>query len=141
MTGDATIASGGNEYLFAFAVQEQASGADAGTLSYRAQAGAGRDRTVDHFESTAITNVDFFDVAGVSPGRRPPSGVDVVSFGGLGRWNDRSGYTFDAVATDAGEPGSGRDRFTLTVRDSGGQAVAAVDAVITTGNIQSLRIN
>jgi hypothetical protein len=140
MTGDATIESGAVEHAFTFVVDERASGADAGALTYRATARAGRDRSHDEFASTAITSVSFFDVPGVSPGPPSPSGVDTVSFSGRGNWNDRAGYTFDAVATDAGEPGRGHDRFVLTIRDAAGHLVAAVDAVITNGNIQSVRI-
>ncbi|HXI28362.1 MAG TPA: choice-of-anchor D domain-containing protein [Vicinamibacterales bacterium] len=141
MVGDAAIESATIEQEFSFVVQERASGADAGTLAYRARPQSGRDKGKgDRFDSTSITSVSFFDVPGVSPGHRPPSGVDTVSFRGLGRWNDRSGYSFEAVATDAGEPGRGHDRFALTIRDGAGQVVASVDAVITDGNIQSLRI-
>src|SRR5262249_4546457 len=108
MIADAAIDSATVERAFSFVVQERASGADAGALAYRAKprSGPGRGKG-DRFDSTAITSVSFFDVPGVSPGHRPSSGVDTVSFRGLGRWNDRGGYTFEAVATDAGEPGRG----------------------------------
>jgi hypothetical protein len=83
--------------------------------------------------------VSFFDVPGVSPARRPQPGIDTVSFTGIGRWNHRAGYVFRAVATDAGEPGRGRDSFTITIADPGGHVVATLNATITDGNIQSLR--
>src|SRR5262249_38648988 len=139
IVGEAEIDLGSIEHEFAFGVQERSSGADAGLLVYRVKTRRpGRDQE-DRFESTAVTSVSFFNVPGVSPGRKPASGIDTVSFAGVGRWNGRSGYTFDAVATDAGEPGRGRDSFRITVRDGAGQVVASVDARITDGNIQSLR--
>jgi hypothetical protein len=141
MTGDGAIESGALEHDFAFFVQEHETGADAGAITYRAKPRSGPgNATSDRFESTTITMMSFFNVAGVSPGRQPWSGVDTVSFSGRGRWNDRTGFTFDAIATDAGEPGRGHDRFALTVRDGAGQVVATVDATVTGGNIQSLRI-
>ena len=86
-----------------------------------------------------VTNVSFYDLPGMSPGPRPPSGIDTVAFEGVGLWNGRSGYRFTAQATDAGEPGRNVDRFAITVLDEGGHAVASVNAAITGGNIQSLR--
>jgi hypothetical protein len=139
MTGEATIDSAMLHHEVAFVVQERASGADAGALRYRVGPRSGTDRG-DRFESTAITAVSFFDVAGVAPGSRPPSGIDTVSFSGVGRWNERAGYTFDAVAVDSGEPGRGRDRFSITIRDAAGHVIASVDSTISGGNIQSLRV-
>jgi hypothetical protein len=140
MVGAAAIEAGAATHEVEFFVQERSSGADAGLLRYRAKTRkSGRDQE-DRFESAMITSVTFFDVPGVSPGRKPPSGIDTVSFAGIGRWNGRAGYTFEAIAVDAGEPGRNRDSFKITVRDGTGRAVASVDARITDGNIQSLRI-
>jgi hypothetical protein len=50
------------------------------------------------------------------------------------------GYTFEARASDEGEPGRGRDRFAITIRDSLGIVVADVDGVLSDGNIQSERL-
>lgn len=120
-------------------MQERVSGAEAGSLRYRiGTKRPGRDQE-DEFESTLVSEVSVFNVPGVSPGARPPSGVDTVSFTGAGRWKHRSGYTFSAVAVDAGEPGRGRDSFTITILDSANNPVATVSAIITDGNIQSLR--
>ena len=49
----------------------------------------------------------------------------------------QTGYTFDAVATDAGDPGKGRDRFALTIRDAANHIVATVNALLTGGNIDN----
>jgi hypothetical protein len=95
---------------------------------------------VDTFDATTIASVVFFNVPGVSPGGNPPSGVDTVTISGAGRWNGRSGYTFAATAVDAGEPGRGHDTFAITIRNAAGDIVASVNAPITQGNIQSLRL-
>ena len=95
----------------------------------------------------AINNADTImqglrdNLPGVSPGARPTSGIDTVTFEGAGYWNGRSGYRFTASATDAGEPGRNRDSLAITVTDAAGHVVASVNGVITSGNIQSQRIN
>ena len=139
MTGHAAIETGAVKHAVDFKVQEHISGIEAGTLRYRITAKKpGRDLE-DEFESTVVTGVGFFNQPGGSPRRRPASGIDTVSFAGSGRWNGHTGYTFTAVAVDAGEPGRGRDSFTITVADGAGHVVATVNAVITDGNIQSSR--
>jgi len=140
MVGDASIVRGAVTHAIAFAVRERSSGADAGTLRYETLTKLrGRD-TVDRFESTLVTSVSFFDVPGVSPGKRPPSGIDTVLFSGLGTWNGRRGYTFEVIAKDGGEPGRGVDAVAVTVRDGAGAIVASIDGTITAGNIASLRM-
>jgi hypothetical protein len=82
----------------------------------------------NRFESTRITSVTF--------GPRDRNGQS-VTFAGAGSWNGKAGYTFEARATDAGEPGRGRDTFALVVKDSRGTVVLSVAATIEEGNIQS----
>ena len=65
--------------------------------------------------------------------------MDMVSFAGAGRWNGTKNYTFTAEASDLGEPGRGRDRFTITIRSPKGAIVATATGVITSGNIQPTR--
>ena len=102
----------------------------------------GRDhRKVSHFEATSIASVVFSDDPGFRPGgigRREVS-VDTVVMTGRGRWNNRSGYTFEMRAADRGEPGRNRDQWTLIVKDPAGKVVANVSHVLSGGNIQSLR--
>ena len=140
MIGDGKIEIGAVTHSFDFFVQERA-GSDLSAIRYRVKTDnrRGRDQE-DEFVAAAVTGVTFFNVPGVSPGSQPASGVDTVAFAGTGRFNGRSGYSFEARATDAGEPGRGRDRFAITIRDAAGQIVASVDTVITNGNVQSLRI-
>jgi hypothetical protein len=140
MVGAGTINDGTVKHEFAFLVQERATGADAGAIRYQVTTSKpGRDQH-DRFDAVQITAATFFNVPSVSPGPRPPSGVDTVMFAGIGLWNGRSGYSFEAIATDAGEPGRLRDAFAITVRDAGGRIVASVNAPISGGNIESLRI-
>jgi hypothetical protein len=138
MAADAVIDAGAVRHSVAFMVAQGVQGGAAGALRYSVRTSQpGADRR-DVFETIAITSVAFFNLPGVAPGTQPRSGADTAAFGGTMRWNGRSGYTFTAVATDAGEPGAGHDRFTITVRDGGGTIVASVDATISAGNIQSL---
>ena len=140
MTGDGEIEIGVATHAFAFLVQERTSGGDLGAIRYEITTRRpGRDQE-DRFDAITVTGVTFFNVPGISPGPQPPSGIDTVTFTGTGRWNGRSGYTFDARATDAGEPGPGHDSFAITIRDAGGHVVASVDSVITSGNVESLGI-
>jgi hypothetical protein len=140
MVGAGTIENETVKHEFAFLVQERATGADAGAIRYRATTSKpGKDQD-DRFDAVRITAVAFFNLPSVSPGPRPPSGMDTVTFAGTGLWNGVSGYTFEAIATDAGEPGRLRDSFAITVRDAGGHIVASVNAPISGGNIESLRI-
>jgi hypothetical protein len=145
MTGDATIAADNTTHAVVLAVQEHATGANAGAVAYSVTTTTTvRGRRTDHtdtFIALTVTNVSFFDVPGVSPGTAPPSGIDTVTFEGTGRWNGRSGYRFSAQAVDAGEPGANRDRFAITIRDGSGTVVSAVNATITAGNIRSMRIS
>ena len=58
-----------------------------------------------------------------------------ATFNGIGVWNGAAGYTFEATATDGGEPGRGRDRLAFTIRDPNGSVVASADGTINAGNI------
>ena len=94
---------------------------------------------MDRFESTAITTVSFYDDPGIRPGHHSRSTVDTVELAGTGRWNGKPGYTFRALAADAGKPGRDRDRFSITIRDSAGAIVSSVTGTLSEGNIQSQR--
>jgi hypothetical protein len=103
----------------------------------------GRDHrsSRNHFEATSVLAVVFSNDPAFAPGRgRQQPTVDTVRFGGAGKWNGRTGYTFEVVATDRGEPGRHRDTFSLIVRDSQGKVVANVSGGLDGGNIQSTRL-
>jgi hypothetical protein len=101
----------------------------------------GQKARTDTFESTAIDEISFSDDPAFRPGRgrRQPT-TDAAAFTGAGRWNGAGGYTFEARATDAGEPGRGHDTFAITIRRSNGVIVVETTATLTTGNIQSRRL-
>jgi hypothetical protein len=89
----------------------------------------GRDhrKAKNRFESTVISRVTF--------GPRDKNGGS-VTFSGEGLWNDKSGFTFEAQAMDRGEPGRGRDTFTLIVKDKHGTVVLNASGTLDQGNIQ-----
>jgi hypothetical protein len=101
----------------------------------------GRPRK-DSFISYRLTSVTFSDDPAFKPGparaRRPPQ-VDSVSFAGTGYWNGMPA-TFEASASDQGEPGATRDTFSITIR-VGGTVVAQVGGVLDSGNVQSSRLS
>jgi hypothetical protein len=82
----------------------------------------------NRFESSAISSITF----GPRDGKDP-----WVTFAGSGSWNGKTGFTFEARATDGGEPGRNRDTFTLTVKDSRGTVVLSISGRIDDGNIQA----
>jgi hypothetical protein len=102
----------------------------------------GRDHHAppNHFEAMSVTSVVFSDDPAFQPGLGPRPTIDTVRFSGAGKWNGRAGYTFEAVATDQGEPGRRRDTFSLIVRDGAGNVVVNVNGSLGGGNIQSTRL-
>ena len=94
------------------------------------------------FVATSITSVTFLDDPAFAPGPkkgRQPT-VDTVTILGRGKWNGRDGYTFEAHATDEGEPGRNRDHFSIVVKDSNGVMVANIAGALDGGNNQSMRL-
>jgi hypothetical protein len=84
--------------------------------------------------------VVFFDDPSPAPAAWPMPTIDTVRMYGIGKWNGLPGYTFEASATDQGEPGRGRDTLSLAIKDPGGNVVANVSGILAAGNIQSMRI-
>jgi len=140
MLGAEHIDGGRQRHYFAFQVS-QSGAKEHAQLQYWLNDAQGR--TTRRFDATSITAVILSDDPGFRPTRhaqdRKPS-VDTASFAGTGKWNGQSGYTFAAIATDKGEPGRGRDTFSLVVRDSRGAIVANVSGTLDGGNIQSTRL-
>jgi hypothetical protein len=91
----------------------------------------------NHFEATSITDVTFADLY-ASGGRQ--SALDTVLFKGTGKWNGKSGYVYEVVATDRGTPGRHKDTFSIVIRDARTHAVvASVNGDLDGGNIQTTR--
>jgi hypothetical protein len=164
MFGVGRIEDGGKRHFFIFKVS-QLQGRDEGRLEYwvdsrrcsswnddddRPARDGDRDDNYRHrhcdppsrFEATRVTSVVFSDDPAFRPGwsGHQPT-VDTVAFSGTGKWNGRSGYTFEVVATDRGEPGRHRDTFSIVVKDSRDNVVARVDGTLDGGNIESTRLS
>ena len=82
----------------------------------------------------------FSDVAGSPASRSSQAPARSVRFSGTGNWNGLPGYTFEASATDNGEPGRNRDLFSLVVKDARGAIVANVSGDLDGGNVQFTRL-
>src|SRR2546427_4422448 len=151
MEGDGRIDADGLLHRFEFRVEKQANGRVEGSLQFRQRARRGheaqhededdddRGHHRNRFVATAITFVAFSDDPAITPDRKPKVSVDTVVFSGTGRWNGAPGHTFEVQATDAGEPGRGRDTFSLTIRSPSGAVVATAAGASSTRKIQSLR--
>jgi hypothetical protein len=141
MTGDGEIRDGSREQEFEF-VASAIAGHKRGGIKYtvRVSEERGQRATRDRFESTAVTSVVIWNEPGIAPGRGATPIGDSVLFAGIGKWNGVAGYRFEARATDAGEPGRGRDSFAIAIFDPGGALVAATNGIIEAGNIQSERV-
>jgi hypothetical protein len=144
MKGSGRVLSGDRRYDFTFDVREDDRGVDSGKLGLRVRTyndddddDGDRDRE-DRFEATTIDAVELSDSAKIEPGH-PQTKFDTATVRGRGRWNGQDGYTFEAAATDAGEPGKEHDRFAITIRRPGGTVVARVDKKLEKGNNQALR--
>lgn len=143
MHGQAGFAALGSHYDVHFKVAEKVVGVERGSLDIRIAASrSGNKKASAHrFESTAITAIAFSDDPAFTSGKSKKAPlVDTVVFSGTGNWNGASGFRFKARATDQGEPGPGRDRFAFTIYDPANAVVAAIDAIIGSGNIQSNRL-
>jgi len=88
MIGEAEIEAGATRHQFEFAVHEHAPGADASVYRVRTRTG-GRVRT-DTLIALMMTNASFYHVPRVPPGQNSQSGIDTVTFEGVGYWNGRS---------------------------------------------------
>lgn len=143
MHGEGRIDAGGAEYRFAFHISERRIGRERGELrlTVRMPKIGKKKEPRDAFESTSISAITLWDNPGFRPGRRPRPTADSAVFAGTGKWNGVRGYTFEARAADEGEPGRGRDRFAIAIRDAGGAVVATVNGRLERGNIESDRLN
>jgi hypothetical protein len=86
------------------------------------------DASRDYFEGKLITWLSA----------EQSGGLDLVFLAGTGRWNNTSGYTFEAVVRDGSERGRGTDTFAIVVRDPHGDVVARVtSAPLSLGDIST----
>jgi PKD repeat protein len=146
MHGDGHVEQDDARHSFDFRAFEHAA-RERGRLSYTRRdddrkrgKGKKQPRELDRFQATRIDVLAFSDDSLTKPGDRKPPAVDTVLMAGVGTWNGEAGYAFEMTATDAGEPGRGRDRFLLVVTDPEGFVVARVDGTLDGGNVQSKRL-
>jgi hypothetical protein len=88
------------------------------------------------FDSTSVTGLVFSNDPAFAPGGRGTLEIDSVRFSGGGSLNGAPSYTFEAIATDRGEPGRS-DTFSIIIRDEHGVVVANAAGVLKSGNVQS----
>jgi hypothetical protein len=94
---------------------------------------------IESFAAVTFDSVTFIDDPSFTPGRPGSVPADAVVVRGTGRWDGRDGYRFELRAEDHGEPGRGRDWWSLTVRDGRGVVVVEFEGVLDAGNIQAHR--
>ena len=135
MHGGGTVAEGLKRVAFTLDVGESDNFVERGWVSVASKEGNGRPRP---FLGT-VHEVKFSDAEGYVPGTSVPSGVDTVTFSGVGSWNGLPNYHFVVTASDRGEPGVGVDTFSLVVTSPTGVVVESISGVLRGGNIQSLR--
>jgi hypothetical protein len=145
MRGDGRLQSAGKTVDFDLHVAERKLGRERGWIELAIRSpkqGKHKERT-DRFESTDVGEIFFWNDPAFRPSRhkRQRPDADSVVFTGVGRWNGARGYTFEARATDQGEPGRGRDRLAITIYAPDGAVVATVDDAIDHGDIQSDRLD
>jgi hypothetical protein len=140
MVGDGFINQNQLRYDFAFVVQEKPNGSDRGALALQV-----RDINDGHKKKTTPRNDIFIALSysavtfTLDSSTRPL--FDTVVFAGNGYWNGRSGYRFEATALDRLGPNKHSESFKITVYDSLNNIVASVDAVLSGGNMKSLRLH
>ena len=135
MRGAGTVGAGLQRVAFTFEVGESTNFVERGWLMAHIKDGAGRPRYV----AGMVDDVSFSNAEDFAPGQWPASGVDTVTFSGVGYWNGKPGYRFQVTATDRGEPGPGNDTFSLVVTSPTGVVVESTSGELRSGNIQSLR--
>jgi len=145
MRGDGRLESAGKTVDFDFHVAERKLGRERGwiELAIRTPKHGKKKPSTDRFESTGVDEIFFWDDPAFRPSRWKKSrpNADSVVFTGTGTWNGSRGYTFEARATDQGEPGRGRDRLAISIYAPNGAVVATVDDAIDHGNVQSDRLD
>jgi hypothetical protein len=99
----------------------------------------GHQGQCDPWSSHVHANRDYFQSEVTSwLSAEQADGYATVTLAGTGRWNHVDGYSFEAVATDRGEPGRDVDRFAIVVRDPSGAVVARLTSTpISLGDIRA----
>lgn len=136
MAGAGHVLTSQHQTWFAFDVRGSATTVQRGSVALMVRDGNGRP---SRFLATSISDLLFTNSEGYEPGRFPRSGIDTVSFKGVGYWNGQSGYRVEVSASDRGEPGRNLDTFTVKVIAPNGTVVESATGTLRDGNVQSLR--
>lgn len=151
MAGDGFVRDDDAKYFFSFRARENASGHERAQIAIRIDEDGwkwfkkhGRDRDRhnrdDRFVSKTVDFIAFSDDPTIRPGRNRKPQIDTVTFSGVGEWNGKRGYRYEAWAQDAGEPGRHRESIRVTIYSPTGQKVAEFEGDLDGGNIRSSRI-
>ena len=135
MAGVGAVLQDDQRLWFSFDVRETSSD-ERGWVMVQVRGGRGRP---DRYLAAMVTSVVMSDDPGYTPSRHSRSGVDTVVFAGTGWWNGVSGYRFEIAASDRGEPGRGRDSFSMTIVAPNGTVVESIGGLLRDGNIQVVR--
>jgi hypothetical protein len=87
-----------------------------------------------------VDAVFFSNAPDYGPGRNSKTAVDTVVFRGTGKWDGQPGFTYVVTASDRGEPGRGRDTFTIEITAPDGTVAFAGGGMLSSGNVQSSRL-
>jgi hypothetical protein len=136
MAGSGDVESGNERVRFTFDVQKRANGTERGRVTLQLRDGPGRP---DRYLAADVSEVRFSNSNGYALATSKRTAADSVFFAGVGWWNGKPGYRFEISACDRGEPGRGRDTFSLTVFGPGGNVVSHTEGVLRTGNIQAMK--
>ena len=133
MHGAGAVETGDARHKFDFGARETLIRGEKGSLKLEINRKRGGD---DVFVSELVSDVVFKDIRSVLPGGK--AHADSVTILGIGRWNGKPA-TFEATATDQGEPGGGSDVITIKIF-AGGKMVSTTSGTLRNGNIQSNRL-
>ena len=133
MHGIGVVDTADARHRFGFAVSDTIRRGEKGFLTLEVERKRGSD---DRFFSLLVSDVVFTDVETIRPGGKAEA--DAVIIVGIGLWN-RKLATFEATATDNGEPGHGTDTVTIRIL-VGGTLVHETSGALKSGNIQSNRL-
>jgi hypothetical protein len=134
LAGVGSVIDGDNRVWFAFDVREGAAG-ERGWVTLQVRGGKGRP---DRYLVATNSDVQMSNSPNYTPGNNPRSGIDTVTFSGVGSWNGAPGYRFTITASDRGEPGRDRDTFSIVVTLNGA-VVETLGGSLRDGNVRSLR--
>lgn len=137
MRGDGRVAAGEQQHHVRFNVLKRGLRSETSVFDDDIVTKTDGQTRQDRFRATLLSNVYYFDAPGSAPGAQPATGIDQCAVTGLGTWNGETGYTFQLVVVDAGEPGKGTDTIALTIRRPDGAVVATVSGPLMDGNIDS----